>query len=600
MPQYLPRRPIQVDTQPKPSADEPDLVADDTDTMMGGDEFAPKAPKIPKTGGNPLQRFFGAYWRKKLWTLPLTFLVIAGIVAGVPFTRYSLLAMFVKRAYAVTVTDSKTSTPVSGASVQLDSQTLTTDSAGKAKFVVPVGPHILTISKKYYQDAQKSVFVDLSTGHNVTSVQLNATGRQVPIKVTDKISDLPLPNVAVRVSGSDVTTGQDGTVTIVLPTGSPTLEASLSADGYTNLTANVQVTSDVVPANTFALVPAGRVYFLSNLSGKLDVVSTALDGSGRKTLLAGTGSEDANNTVLLASRDWLYLALLSKREGGAHAKLFLISTANNQVSTLDQDAADFTPIGWSNHYFVYKGSYAVQNWQPNGTIIKSFNAESAKSINLAATTATGTSNADAQYQNIWETTFIGSSLVYSSTWYRYPGYTDVSGQQNSLISVKPDGSGSRTIKTIDAATYYFSNLVLAKPDQAYIGVYSTGGSNANYYKLDASGNLSQSNTITGDTLNKQYPTFLESPSDKSTFWTELRDGKNTLFTGDYYSNNGTQIASLSSYSPYGWYTDSYLLVQKSGSELYIMPAAGGTPLKISDYYKPAASFYGYGGGYGGI
>jgi len=78
----------------------------------------------------------------------------------------------------------------------------------------------------------------------------------------------------------------------------------------------VTVTTDKVAANQFKLAPVGKVFFLSNAGGKIDVVSTNLDGTDRKVVLAGTGKEDRNNTVLLASSDWKYLALLSLRDGG--------------------------------------------------------------------------------------------------------------------------------------------------------------------------------------------------------------------------------------------------------------------------------------------
>jgi hypothetical protein len=97
-----------------------------------------------------------------------------------------------------------------------------------------------------------------------------------------------------------------------------------------------------------------------------------------------------------------------------------------------------------------------------------------------------------------------------------------------------------------------------------------------------------------------YPTYLLSPSSNQTFWTDQRDGKNTLFVGDNDAKNQKTIASLSGYNIYGWFTDNYLLVSKSSSELYVMPVAGGTPLKITDYYKPAINYQGYGGGYGGL
>jgi len=186
------------------------------------------------------------------------------------------------------------------------------------------------------------------------------------------------------------------------------------------------------------------------------------------------------------------------------------------------------------------------------------------------------------------------------TWYQSPGYLQVPGKQNTLSSINVDGTNSKVLKSVDAAQSYFSNLKLYKPGQLYFGVYSSTNTNTTYYKLDTSGNITQSNTITGDSINQTYPTDLVSPSGSQTFWSEQRDGKNTLLVGDYSGNNGKQVATLSDYSPYGWYTDKYLLVSKDSSELYIMPVAGGTPLKITDYYKPSINYQGYGGGYGGL
>jgi|GEM_PF-5478260 len=102
-------------------------------------------------------------------------------------------------------------------------------------------------------------------------------------------------------------------------------------------------------------------------------------------------------------------------------------------------------------------------------------------------------------------------------------------------------------------------------------------------------------------VSQTYPTYLTSLSDNQTFWSDQHDGKNTLFVGDDEGKDGKQIASLSEYVPYGWYSDAYLLVSKNSSELYIMATDGSTPpQKISDYYRPPITYRGYGGGYGGI
>jgi hypothetical protein len=80
-----------------------------------------------------------------------------------------------------------------------------------------------------------------------------------------------------------------------------------------------------------------------------------------------------------------------------------------------------------------------------------------------------------------------------------------------------------------------------------------------------------------------------------------KDGKNTLFIGDNDGKNQKQIASLSDYTPYGWYgdNDQYVLLTKNGSELYIAtPDTINNPQKVTDYYR-SQIINGYGAGYGG-
>ena len=77
-----------------------------------------------------------------------------------------------------------------------------------------------------------------------------------------------------------------------------------------------------------------------------------------------------------------------------------------------------------------------------------------------------------------------------------------------------------------------------------------------------------------------------------------------MFIGDNDGGSSKQIAKLSDYQAYGWFSENYLLVSKNGSELYILGTDGiakdADALKITDYHKPSFSFPGYGGGYGGL
>jgi len=596
------------DLEDKQAAEDNDEIpsgvsAHDTEGKLGDEEEVMPDSEPPKQPGR-FKRFFIGYWHKKKWTLPVTVLALVAITFAVPTTRYPLLALGVKRSYDVTIVDSKTNTPVSGAQVMLDGKTATTDSKGNATLTAKVGKRTLKITKQYYKDFSENIFVGVSSGHNTTNVQLDATGRQVPIIVVNKITGKPVANAEVKVLDTEAKTDTDGKATIVLPTGSPTQSTTVTANGYNNLTTNVQVTSRVVSANTFAITPSGRVYFLSNLSGNIDVVSTNLDGTDRKTVLAGTGSEDNNNTVLLASRDWQYLALLSKRDGGQDAKLFLINTSNNQVTTMDEGNAVFTPVGWDDHYFVYRVSRNdVNDWQSGQTALKSYDADTGKIAVIDQTEADGTQN-NYEYQTLSFVNLVNNRVVYGLSWGAVLRTIDPS-KRNSVMSADASGANKSDIKDIAIPantgwTYMYA--LLTKPGT--LDIQSSTGANNVYYSYNYQNNtVTQSNTITDNTFNQvqqNYVTYLVSPSGSQTFWSQQRDGKNTLFVGDYYGNNGQQIASLSDYQTYGWYTDKYLLVEKSGSELYVMPVGGGTALKISDYYKPPRNFYGYGGGYGGL
>src|SRR6185295_2559549 len=108
---------------------------------------------------------------------------------------------------------------------------------------------------------------------------------------------------------TEATTADDGKAVLVVPADKQEDAVTLSGDGFNTISATLKVTTEEVEANSFKVAPSGKIYFLSNASGKIDLVKSNLDGTDRQTVLAGTGKEDKLNTVLLASRDWKYVAL---------------------------------------------------------------------------------------------------------------------------------------------------------------------------------------------------------------------------------------------------------------------------------------------------
>lgn len=578
--------------QPEEPSEEPAEAEDTTDK----DTEEPSEPKGP----NALQKLWKKYLAKKKITIPATVVVLLAIIFGVPATRYEVLGLGLKNDLHVHVIDSQTNIAVSGVDVTIRGKAAKTDGDGKATIKgVSVGPFNLTASKKYYKDFNGKTTVPIRKQKNDVEIKLEATGRQIAVHITNKVNGKNIGGATVKAADTEATTDENGETTLVLPAEKVTVDAVISASGFNSQNATINITKPGVRDNTFQLVPAGKVYFLSKLSGKIDVVKTDLDGSNRKTVLAGTGKEEEGNTVLLASRDWKYLALLSRRDS-AKPKLYLLDTSNDKLTEIDSGDATFNLAGWSDHNFMYTAVRGnLHLWQPKQSALKTYNADSSQLLTVDETNAEGTSDNDYAGESIGTVYIVDGRAVYAKNWYaNYYSVYRLAGKRMTLISVKANGLDKQTLKDFDSGSSNFINTALSKPDELY--VRALVADHAQFFEY-TNGKLSTDDEMTDDSFYKPYPTYLQSPSGQAAFWFESRDGKNTLFTGTKNGGSPVQIASLSEYSPYGWFSDDYLLVSKNSSELYILPKEGGkNPLKITDYHKPDVSYLGYGGGYGGL
>lgn len=376
---------------------------------------APSAARLAPTLGR-FGRLRNAYLQNKRFTIPATILTVVALLLLIPATRYPLLGLVVKKDFVVLVLDATSKKPITKAQVQIGSVVIQTDASGRAMVRSKVGQQSLRVTKKYYKSVTTAVLVPLHQ-QSAFKTFVTATGRQVPVIVTNKITGKPVSGVLLAVADTEVKTDKDGKATIVLPADKPTAVATLSSDGFNNTTSMVQVTEQTVPQNSFQIVPAGKLYFLSKLSGKIDVVKTNLDGTERQTVLAGTGKENATDTILLAARDWKYLALKSQRDGGDNAKLFVLDTSTDKVTTLDEGKAYFEAIGWADHHFVYKvGRQGLENWQPKAQALKSYDAETNKLAVITETDAEGTGAYDYAFNTLGTVYLLNNEIVYNKNW----------------------------------------------------------------------------------------------------------------------------------------------------------------------------------------
>lgn len=584
--------------------DEPTGEAKDTDDSDDqpetDEEESGKDREIKESSGS--KRFAMWYKTHRKISIPLTILLVVASLLAIPLTRYAILGPFVKKDIQVTITDSETKIPVSGVDVVLKGKTAKTDAQGKATLQnVSVGKGTLMATKKYFKDYQQPVTVNVANMKPI-SFSMQATGRQIPVKVTNNVTNTAVSGALVKVSDAEGITDENGAVTLVLPADQATQKGAVSAKGFNELPITIELAKSNVADNTFGLTPSGKIYFLSKRTGKIDVVKTNLDGSDRQVVLAGTGQEEDGNTVLLASRDWKYLALQARRENG-QTRLYLITTADDSVLEMDSGNSTFSPVGWSDHSFVYVvARNNIPIWQSKNSALKTYNADTKQATTIDETTAEGISESDYANEVLGNPYIMKDTVVYIKQW--YSGYLSayrLAGKRSGLLQAKANGSNKLTVKDFDAASTSSLVSILSEPEELYVAVYAKGGK-ATYYEY-TNNTLAAADDVNADSFNQTYPTYLVSPGGSTVFWGEPRDGKSTLFTANLQLEKPKQLASGSEFSAYGWFTDNYILMSKGGSELYIVASGGfnsdNAPLKIADYHKPARTFEGYGYGYGG-
>ena len=542
--------------------------------------------------------------RHKKLSIPAAAVCLLAVIMAVPPSRYALAGLALRREFTVTVVEQGTHTAVSNATVSLAGGKALTDSKGRATLKAAVGTRTLTVSKKYYAGTSQHVLVPIFSQKHVPEIGIRATGRQVTVRAVDKISGKPIRNASFEALGTAVSSDNNGWATMVLPATMPQTNVTVSAKGYNAAHKDVLINASTLKPieNIFELVPAGTVYFLSTQSGKVDVVKANLDGTSRKVAVAGTGHENQYGTQLLAAYDWRYLALLANRDGKDNPYLYVVDTANDSLAKIDAPDGDITIVGWSGPNLIYmtrvNQSGGDDSWKPQ--YLKAYNAATRKTTTLDQT-ASGLVSGVAAYLPTFERAYIiNGQVVYTQDFSLNSQPT--ADTKAAVYTVRPDGSGKKILKSwTDWSSlnggYVYVNSFASKPDKLYIAL--SAGDDQLYTYQDG-----EVSAVTGKKAVDFYSlgdgtTYLFSPTGDQSSWMETRDGKGTFFVGDASGDGGQQVAQLSDYQLYGWFTDKYLLVAKD-NELYILSAIGSAegrePVKIGSYFRGAGGLlYGYGG-----
>jgi hypothetical protein len=520
--------------------------------------------------------------RKKVALISVGFvLIIVTLLVVVTDVKYNILNVFMTSSLNISVTDEKTSQPIPEAKIKINNKSYTANSKGFISISkVQFGQQRIEVNKSAYADKT----VDLTVNSNASDIKVALTpvGTKVSLKVVDWISGQTILGAKAIFGANSALSDKNGRLVLTIPPQEKEkIAIKISCEEYNDLSTTIEISG--AGDRRINLVPSGKVYFLSKASGKIDVVKTNLDGSDRKTILAGTGKENDQTTTMMASSDWSFLALKSHRDGD-NESLYLVDTHDDSVVGVDKASSGFSLAGWQGHKFIYTSEATGVAYNASGHwIIKSYNADNSKLTNIEQ--SQGAANQSSYtYQTFTQIVIYDRGFLYG---HNGTLKEDGSNANNDLVYVD-ENNNKKVIKSYDPAQVLGISLVAMGPNDVYIGLAGPDAS-SNKVARYSQNHLRDTTALSyNDLFTNNYPIKILSPNGKQVVWSETRDGKNTILISGTDDPDGKEVISQDEYSAYGWFTDDYILLSKDNSELYAAPAVADSntkPVKISDYHR---------------
>ena len=559
---------------------ETDKAIDDIVAREGDEVLAVEDQAVFNISSKPQKKhkILGIF--KNKWIVILLVIIILGIIAGIPYTRYKLLGLFMKSSYHIELIDNITKHPISGATVDIGGHNIISNANGQVDFKLPIGQYNIRVTKKYYDSYQSNILFGLSSNKKL-DLYLHAYGRQFSFKFLNSITDQPISGASISYNNIKSTSNNSGIAYLVLPSQATSYNLTISGNGYNSRSTILKYSGQNMTAS-YRLTPSGRVYFLSQSQGTINVVSSNLDGTNQKVLIPGTSSEQASNTFLLASKDWKYL-ILEANMNGSGVGLYIIDTSTGKINEFDFSNSTFNLIGWTNNdQFIYNETNNSNTYSQSGNEqLKSYDAINQTLSTIAQNQVSGSGTSYA-YQTFSNFNIIDNSLIYSVNWNNYNGY-NLNSLSNTITQALFNGTGSNNLLSLNAENLSFNIINRPQPNILYISVINSQTYQTSYY-LYSNGNVSLDTSINANNFNQVLRNYIFSLSGNNVIWNVQQNNHPVIFYSNQNSSNQKQLLIPSGYSVNSWYNDNYILVT-SNNNLYItnINSSGQAPLLISPF-----------------
>lgn len=505
------------------------------------------------------------FLNKKALKLYLIVLIISLLaIALYPTTRYGALNMAgVRSSSSLTVLDSTSQQPLKNVTVSIGSVAVKTDANGVAKLEkVKLGKTSLKIERIAFAPLEKNITVGLGS-NPLGSFNITPTGSQYKLEITDLLSGKPISGVDVETSDASARSDEKGLVLLTLPkTDETEVDVTIKAPSYRSETIKLKLASK--ETIKLQLAPARKHVFISKRTGKFDMYNIYADGKEEKLLLAGSGNEKEDLTLLPHATKEL-VAYVSSRAGKKSPEGFAL----NDLVLIDASTGRTTPVasaerlqlvGWAGDRLVF---VAITSGPSAATAqrnrLLSYNLEDGGKTQELATS------------NYFNDLLLARGVVYFA-----PSSAIAGGSPAQFYQINSDGSNQKSL---------FSQEVWSILRTSYDHFSLSVGQQWYDYALGATQPKKQDSAPT----TKTGRVYLDSPDGKKSVWIDQRDGKGTLIVYDIAGNKDTVLTARAGLGlPTVWLDDNTVVFRVDSKDEvadYVISLGGGEARKIRDVTK---------------
>lgn len=545
-----------------------DIVAGEGDVVLAAEDAEiAKAFEPPKKGfKDKLKRFFKAWWENRYarWGTIIGLILMVIVLAIVPNTRYFFLNIFgVRGSASLSVLDESTQLPLKNINVKIANQSGLTDSEGKLKlYNLKLGKTQLSIEKRAF--ATRTIPVTIGWGSNPQGdISLKAVGAQYIFNVKDFLSGKPVEKAEASSGEASAIADKNGKITLTIDTaetGDDVLPVTIKAIGYRD--EQLKLDLNAKTEQKIEMVPARKQVFISNRSGKYDVYKIDVDGKNEKLVLAATGNERNDMTLVPHPADE-EVALVSTRDnlrnkdGYLLSTLSLINLGDNSAKSVAQSER-IQIIGWIGDRLLYVQIAAgASASNPKRSRLMSYDYKTADKQEIAS----------ANYFN--------DVILISGNVYFAPS-TSFQNESVGLIKSNADGKTKKTI--INQEVW---NIFRISYDKLDLSIAQS------WYEYKIGDDTPTKLAITP--ANPRSRVYVDNNGSKHSLWVDQRDGKGVLLDYDVTNKTEKTLKTASGLNtPIRWVSANTLVYRVHTNQEtadYVLNIDGGEARKIKDVYN---------------